>query len=51
MEQVIHVLVDDLQRIRLYAEKGFQVFQEIPTGVWQAYERLVQLGFTDHLIR
>jgi hypothetical protein len=44
LEKVIDIMVGDLQRIKLYAEKGFQVYQEIPTEVWKAYERLVELG-------
>ena len=44
-------MVGDLQRIKLYAEKGFQVYQEIPEAVWQAYEALVALGFTSQLVK
>jgi len=50
LEKVIHIMVGDLQRIRIYPEKGFQTYQEIPAGVWLAYERLVSLGFTQQLI-
>lgn len=49
-EQVINIMIGDLQRIKLYAEKGFQIYQEIPAHVWQAYERLVKSGFNKHLI-
>jgi len=49
LERVIHIMVGDLQRIRIYPGKGFQTFQEIPAEVWQAYEQLVGLGFTAHL--
>jgi len=51
MEKVINIMVGDLQRIREYPAKGFQVYQEIPPHVWQAYERLVALGFDQQLIR
>jgi uncharacterized SAM-binding protein YcdF (DUF218 family) len=50
LEQVINIMVGDLQRIKVYPEKGFQVYQEIPDSVWQAYERLVALGFNRQLI-
>ena len=50
LEQVIHIMVGDLQRIKVYPEKGFQVYQEIPDEVWQAYKRLVALGFDKQLI-
>jgi uncharacterized SAM-binding protein YcdF (DUF218 family) len=49
-ERVIHIMVGDLQRIRIYPGKGFQIEQEIPEEVWDAYERLVALGFTDNLV-
>jgi uncharacterized SAM-binding protein YcdF (DUF218 family) len=49
LERVINIMVGDLQRIRIYPEKGFQIAQEIPDDVWSAYERLVQQGFTQHL--
>jgi uncharacterized SAM-binding protein YcdF (DUF218 family) len=51
VEQVINIMVGDLQRIKLYAEKGFQVYQEIPSEVWQAYEELVNAGFDGHLVK
>jgi uncharacterized SAM-binding protein YcdF (DUF218 family) len=50
MVQVINIMVGDLQRIRLYPEKGFQTYQPIPDKVWQAYEELVALGFNKQLI-
>ncbi len=50
LEHVIHIMVGDMQRIRVYAEKGFQVPQDIPAEVWAAYEGLVARGFTEHLI-
>ena len=43
-------MVGDLQRIRVYAERGFQIPQEIPANVWSAYEKLVALGYTAHLV-
>lgn len=50
-EAVISIMVGDLQRVRLYAEKGFQAYQEIPEDVWAAYEALVKAGYDEHLIR
>jgi uncharacterized SAM-binding protein YcdF (DUF218 family) len=49
--QVIHIMVGDLQRIKLYPQLGFQIQQEIPDEVWSAYERLVELGYTGHLVQ
>lgn len=51
LEQVINIMVGDLQRIKVYPEKGFQTYQEIPADIWEAYERLVALGFDKQLIR
>lgn len=48
--RVIEIMVGDLQRIREYPARGFQIPQDIPAGVWAAYERLVALGFTGHLM-
>lgn len=47
---VINIMVGDTQRIRVYAERGFQIHQEIPAEVWSAYEELIRRGFTSHLI-
>lgn len=50
-ERVVNIMVGDLQRIRLYPARGFQIEQPIPAEVWAAYEELVDLGFTANLIR
>lgn len=48
---VVSIMVGDLQRIRLYPEKGFQIPQSIPDDVWAAYEELIAAGYDQHLIR
>jgi uncharacterized SAM-binding protein YcdF (DUF218 family) len=48
-DDVINIIVGDLQRIRLYPEKGFQIPQEIPDDVWAAFEQLVAMGYVKHL--
>lgn len=50
-EELIHEMVGDIQRIKLYAELGWQSTQEIPENVWNSYNKLISLGFTDHLIQ
>ena len=50
LEKVINIMVGDLQRIRIYPEKGYQIFQEIPDEVWGAYEKLVEWGYREHLM-
>ena len=47
---VISIMVGDLQRIRLYPDKGFQIPQVIPDDVWRAYEELVRAGYDKYLI-
>jgi len=47
---VISIMVGDLQRIRLYPAKGYQIAQDIPDAVWSAYEELVRAGYDRHLI-
>jgi hypothetical protein len=49
-DDVISIMVGDLQRIREYPARGFQIAQEIPAEVWQAYEELVRAGYDRHLI-
>ena len=46
---VINILVGDVQRTRVYAERGFQVFQPMPDEVWAAFTELVARGYTSHL--
>jgi len=50
-DDVVGIMVGDLQRMRLYPEKGFQIHQEIPNEVWAAYEELVSAGYTKYLIQ
>ena len=50
-QEVIHIMTGDLQRIREYPSRGFQIYQEIPAEVWDAYLKLVEMGFTKNLIR
>lgn len=47
----IDVMVGDLQRIKEYPKLGFQIEQDIPDEVWDAYEKLVELGFTKYAIK
>lgn len=48
--EVISIMVGDLQRIREYPARGFQIPQEIPGDVWRAFEELVGLGYDTHLL-
>jgi uncharacterized SAM-binding protein YcdF (DUF218 family) len=48
---VVSIMVGDLQRIKLYPARGFQIAQAIPDEVWCAYERLVHAGYDKYLIQ
>jgi uncharacterized SAM-binding protein YcdF (DUF218 family) len=50
-DEVIGIMVGDLQRMKIYPERGFQIAQDIPDDVWDAYEKLVEAGYDTHLIR
>ena len=49
-DDVISIMVGDLQRIKLYPDKGFQIHQEVPHDVWSAYEELVKAGYNQRLV-
>ena len=49
-EKIAHIIMGDLQRIWIYARKGFSAPQIIPEEVRAAYDALVRLGYTQHLI-
>lgn len=48
-EDLINTMVGDLQRIKIYPEKGFQIYQEIPEDVWEVGQELISLGFHKRL--
>ena len=45
----VSVIVGDFQRLELYAQKGWQLPQEIPKEAWEAFHQLVALGFDKQL--
>jgi len=47
---VVSIMVGDLQRIRVYPTRGYQIAQEIPEEVWGAFEQLVRAGYDKYLI-
>jgi uncharacterized SAM-binding protein YcdF (DUF218 family) len=49
-EKIINIMMGDLQRIRIYARRGWSAPQPLPADVRAAYDGLVALGFTKHLI-
>jgi uncharacterized SAM-binding protein YcdF (DUF218 family) len=47
---VVSIMVGDLQRIRVYPARGFQIEQDVPVDILDAYNQLVAAGFTKYLI-
>ena len=50
-DEVLHIMVGDLQRLWLYAEKGWSAPQPIPADVKEAYDGLVEAGYTRRLVK
>lgn len=50
-DDVVAIMVGDLQRIRVYAEAGYQIPQDVPDDVWSAFEELVDAGYDKYLVR
>ncbi|HEX7771276.1 MAG TPA: YdcF family protein [Pyrinomonadaceae bacterium] len=51
MSDVVSIMLGDLQRIKLYPARGWQIEQEIPDEVWAAFEVLVRAGYDKYLIQ
>lgn len=49
-DDVIHIMVGDLQRLWLYAQKGWSAPQEVPPAVREAFDGLVAAGYTKRLV-
>jgi hypothetical protein len=50
LDDLIHTMIGDLQRIMIYPAKGYQVHQPVPEAVHAAYAFLVNAGYTRHLM-
>ncbi|GAA1767376.1 YdcF family protein [Streptomonospora arabica] len=48
--ELVDFLVGDLQRLAVYARRGWSAPVDVPDRVWQAGERLCERGFTGHLV-
>jgi hypothetical protein len=49
-DTMINIMVGDLQRILIYPEKGYMIHQDVPKDVLDAYEKLIELGYTKHMV-
>ena len=50
-DKFINVLVGDLQRIKVYGDKGFQIKENVPKNVWNSFEYLSENGFNKFVIK
>jgi len=50
LESTVELMVGDLQRLRVYEDKGFQAHVDVPAHVWEAYQRLADAGFDRYVI-
>ena len=50
-EASVSVIVGDFQRMDLYAKLGYQIPQEIPDEAWEAYHKLVAMGYDKQLAK
>lgn len=50
-QAAIAVIVGDFQRMKIYAEKGWQLPQEIPDTAWAAFHQLVAMGYDTQLAK
>lgn len=46
---VLDMIVGDLQRVMEYPQKGFAISQDVPNEVHDAYQRLIDAGYTSRL--
>ena len=51
VDDFINIMVGDLQRIDVYGRNGFQISQDIPLEVWEAFNTLVNEGYDKQLLR
>lgn len=49
--RVVNIMVGDLERIIKYPALGFQIEQEVPAKVMEAYRTLLANGYNQHLMK
>lgn len=50
-DDFLHFLVGDMQRILIYPKKGYQIEQEVPDDVLIAFNKLIDMGYTEQLAK
>lgn len=49
-DQFINLMVGDIQRLKVFAQKGYMTSTQIPDEIWGAYEELVEAGYNKQLL-
>jgi hypothetical protein len=49
-EMIVNIMMGDLQRVWVYGRRGWSTPQDTPPEVFEAFDALVSLGYTKHLI-
>lgn len=49
-DDFLNLMVGDLQRMRVYADRGFQAEQDVPDHVWAAFEEMVAAGYDRYVL-
>lgn len=47
----VDLMVGDVQRMRVFVKKGWQVETEVPDEIWAAYEELVKRGYNKYIFK
>lgn len=50
-DEWINVLVGDIQRMKIFAEKGWQIKMDIPQDLWDAYKILEKRGYNKFILK
>lgn len=51
LKQELELMVGDFQRLKVYADRGFQAPVPIPEAMWETYRRLAADGFDKYVIK
>jgi len=50
-EVILNIMVGDIQRIINYPKLGYQIYQEVPQNVLDAYTVLIEAGYDKHIMK
>lgn len=50
-DEWVNVLVGDIQRMKIFAKKGWQIKMDIPQDIWDAYKILEKRGYNKFILK